>query len=295
MGLLNAQIKWINSARTHNKYPLIVDQMVAKNIASILEGPNKRDVVNLTAGLCLIEQNLSKPPVALFEQSNLLDIFQNFKSLKGERQDYLEPSCNKSFENLNLSENTAIFATVNDKLFSLAVTLWTHLMFNHQSFWKNHPLPLYVLCTSPKFRITAATTSTLQYQRISVLAQTFTDLSITSKLPLGTVLPRPTEFILFQMVPKPCPLVSNFHLYNNFLKQVFSAKATTLETSLIRTAPNANVDFRNSSIYRYKNEAGQELRNLRVDAITANEYQMIFNEWCNWSCAKNGLLRNFKQ
>ena len=283
--------------KAFQKYPLLQSKIVAKEIAAILEGATKRDIVNLNAGLCLIEPNLSKPPKLLLECAKFLDGYKSYKN--GLFKDSLSSDTHKFIETIEFDTNTAVFTAINDSIFSLNITMFLKLMHSHRSFWRKHKLPLYILAPTASFQTVDkgphSRNGKTKYQRITVLSQCIADIKSELIVPNNAVKGLNKKYTLFSVTPKPeMQSDINLKLFDYMLKFLFINKSRTLKHSMKYTAANASQDFEKSTLYDFKTPDGY-LRDRRVDKISPEEFLMIFKQWEGWPCVRNGLTRDFNE
>eukprot|EP00835_Amoeboradix_gromovi_P002138 NODE_114_length_19305_cov_0.149849.p8 type:complete len:291 gc:universal NODE_114_length_19305_cov_0.149849:9308-10180(+) len=289
MGLVESRLLWLAKNTKFNRYPLLINKECGKSIAKILEGPDRRNIVNLTAGLCFIEENLSQKPLHVFEPGSMA----LYKEFEGEKLDYLKAETNVYFETLNLPKETAIFASVGGSLFTLAITMWLKLMCLNRSLWLSHPLSIYILTETNLALQLKKGPGERGYSRISILSQCASDAEILLTLPSGSILGFSKGASLVKVTPKNNGL-QDIALFNYMLKYILVNKNMLLYKAIEYSAANSGIDFRNSKIYDYKTPRGL-LKNLKVAEIMPLEYELIFNEWKTWPCVKNGLLRDFNK
>eukprot|EP00834_Sanchytrium_tribonematis_P007714 NODE_745_length_4263_cov_0.629923.p3 type:complete len:278 gc:universal NODE_745_length_4263_cov_0.629923:1295-2128(+) len=272
--------------KSFRKYPLIANDNLGKLIANQFENS---ELINLTAGLCLIEKHLKSRPKLLLESSPSMVTFQEYS---GKRLDYMkEVSLVEMVKKMEFGRNCAVFVSLNNENFPISIRMFLKFISSQILFWKSNPLPLYILSSKVRGTSLLATPGDKKYSRVTITASVLCDITNCLHIPSKQVVYDSKDFVLTKLEPKQVEFY-DFMLFDYFVKNLMIRKASLFPEALAVTASNVINEYKQSRLWDMRIN-GKNLKDTKTLDLKPSEFVSIFVEWKTWPCVRNGLLGNF--
>ncbi len=266
-------------------YPLITGDNTAQKIAEVLNGYS--GVVNLTAGLCLIEKYLTKPPIALFNPSErmqhyIMDMNLNDRVIESS---IIRLGFNDLVSTLKYNKDTVLFASMDKSTFSLQMTNIMRFINQRTVFWATHPIPIVVLTEQNRLNTLTFKPGERGYQRMSVLSQSVGTSEKLFDVDSKDMQDKMNCFSVFKFTPQ--NRVPNFDAFSYFLKLIMAGISRPLGKELSLTCPNSKTCIEKDEFFHQLSGHGKPFVSTPMKYLTPKEYYTIFEKWRQWPDIQN--------